>query len=214
MKAGKLLILILGLGMATTILANHPMKSTGLLLRGSYWHTEDEAMHVSVISHNFNNQVDVGRFGGSLTLFSRTGEQSFFEISIGSVSRVKQKSEWFGNENTRVHAISPILMGIRYNLFSADNPSMMQPYLACGGGPYWLHDIQVSSHWMDESVTDIESEVLKGAYVGGGLYLSLTKTFVLNMDMRYHFIDLDPDHEYSGLEFSMGFGFMWGNYNN
>ncbi len=212
MKANKTIILILGLTLASTVFASRPMKSTGILFRGSYWHTDDEAMHVSVISRHFNNQVDVGRFGGSLTLFSRIGQQSFVEISIGSVSRVKQKSEWFGNENVRVHAISPILMGFRYNILNPHNPSTLQPYVACGGGPYWLHDIYTSSNWTGESITDVTSEVFKGAYLGGGAYLALSSRFVLNADMRYHFVDLDPDHEYSGLEFSMGFGFLWGNY--
>lgn len=96
--------------------------------------------------------------------------------------------------------VIPINLGLRRDLLSLDNASAFAPYLAFGGGAYWVTNVRDGAPENEE----VMAKLHPGAYAGGGINFFLSRNFALNLDLRYHLVNLDPDNDVSGLE--MGFG--------
>ncbi len=186
-------------------------RSTGIGLRGSYWNMNNGPAQIIVTNHGGYNAVDVGNAGGWIYFFSRVDAQTFFEFSLGAVGSVKSETYDGFNDNVDVTAVTPVLLGLRHNLFSMYSQSALQPYLAYGAGPYWLHDINVHERFYGDEVL-VKSKIKPGAYAGGGVNFMLASWFGLNFDVKYHFIDFNVNHDYSGFDYGLGFSFMWGRY--
>jgi len=186
-------------------------RSTGIGLRGTYWNMNNGPAHVIVRNHDDFSAVDVGNGGGWIFLFSRIDEQTFFEFSLGAIGSVESVSHNDFRNNINVTAVTPVLLGFRHNLFSMRSRSALQPYIAYGAGPYWLHDIKVREDlYEDEAI--VKSKLKPGAYAGGGMNFMAASWFGLNFDVKYHFIDFNVNHDISGFEYGLGFCFMWGRY--
>jgi hypothetical protein len=166
---------------------------------------------IIVTNYGDYRAVDVGNGGGWIFFFSRVDQQTFFEFSLGAVGSVKSETHHDFGEDIDVTAITPVLLGFRHNLFSYYSQSALQPYIAYGAGPYWLHDITVRERFYgDEAI--VRSKIKPGAYAGGGMNFMMASWFGLNFDVKYHFIDFNVNHDYSGFEYGLGFSFMWGRY--
>lgn len=186
-------------------------RSTGIGLRGTYWNMNNGPAHVIVTNHDDFSGVDVGNGGGWIFLFSRIDEQTFFEFSLGAVGSVETLAHDGFHDDVNVTAVTPVLLGFRHNLFSLRSRSALQPYIAYGAGPYWLHDIKVREDFYgDEAI--VKSKLKPGAYAGGGMNFMAASWFGLNFDVKYHFIDFNVNHDLSGFEYGLGFCFMWGRY--
>lgn len=83
--------------------------------------------------------------------------------------------------------------------------SFARPYLTAGIGYYQGFDIT----WNEHTVTDVYVENTVGVYPGVGLDLMLSRHFIFNVDLRYHFVDFaDPLNDvtdYSGMNVIAGF---------
>ncbi len=215
MKRHVIALLVVALArlgiLSTACLAQMPARTTGIGLRGSYWNMNNGPAQISVTNLGHYTAVEVGNAGGWLYFFSRVDDRTFFEFSLGAVGNVKSETHNDFGEDVDATAVTPVLLGFRHNLFSLYSQSALQPYLAYGAGPYWLHDITVRDRFFDEEVV-VKSKVKPGAYAGGGINFMMTSWFGLNFDMKYHFIDFNVNHDYSGFEYGLGFSFMWGRY--
>lgn len=186
-------------------------RSTGIGLRGTYWNMNNGPAHVIVTDHDDYSAIDVGNGGGWIFFFSRVDEQTFFEFSLGVVGSVTSESHHDFGEDIDITAVTPVVLGFRHNLFSMRSQSALQPYIAYGAGPYWLHDIKVRDGiYTDEAL--VTSRLKPGGYAGGGMNFMMASWFGLNFDVKYHFIDFNVNHDYSGFEYGLGFSFMWGKY--
>jgi len=186
-------------------------RSTGIGLRGTYWNMNNGPAHIIVTDRDDYSAVDVGNGGGWIFLFSRLDEQTFFEFSLGAIGNVESVSREGVRENVDITAVTPVLLGFRHNLFSIYSRSALQPYLAYGAGPYWLHDIKVrEDRYEDEAI--VKSKLKPGAYAGGGMNFMAASWFGLNFDVKYHFVDFNVNHDISGFEYGLGFCFMWGRF--
>ena len=186
-------------------------RSTGIGLRGTYWNMNNGPAHVIVRNHDDFSAVDVGNGGGWIFLFSRIDEQTFFEFSLGAIGSVESVSHNDFSNDINVTAVTPVLLGFRHNLFSMRSRNALQPYIAYGAGPYWLHDIKVREDFYEDEAI-VKSRLKPGAYAGGGMNFMATSWFGLNFDVKYHFIDFNVNHDISGFEYGLGFCFMWGRY--
>jgi outer membrane protein W len=133
------------------------------------------------------------------------------EFSLGGVGRAETRELHYYGEDVEVDAVASALIGLRHDLFSIRNPGAMQPYLAFGGGPYWINEILVEDRafGLDEEVT-VKSKPKPGAYAGAGLNFMLSNWFGINFDVKYHFVDLNVNHDYSGWEYGFGVLVAWG----
>ncbi|MBN1155912.1 hypothetical protein JXB12_13420 [candidate division KSB1 bacterium] len=190
---------------------NRLLRSTGIGIRGSYWNPSHEMVHIKV--SNFGNEVllNTGGCGGWLLLYSRVGERTLIEFGLGGIGQVEERTESFFETESDIFAITPILMGLRYEIIADNYHGSMSPYICFGGGPYWFSEIHATEKWLEEEVT-IDTKFNRGGYLGGGFMLMLNSWFAINADLRYHFIDFNVNHRYSGYEFGLGINLMWGTY--
>jgi len=184
-------------------------RSTGLGMRVSFWNITGRSTQLSVRNEVGQATVDLGGAGAWLTFFSRAYQDWFFELHFGAVSGVRTGTSRFVANDVEIEAIVPLLFGLRYDIFAPRLHGSFQPYLSAGGGPYWATELKVSTG-IGGSEETIYSNAEYGGYLGGGLYMALASWFAFNFDLKYHFVDLRPDKDYSGLEFGMGLTLMWG----
>jgi len=215
MKGVAILAGLMILSSASLVWSIEP-KSTGIGFRGTYWKMTDNPELVSVSNHFGNTSVSVGSGGGWLYLFSRVNDYMFFELSLGAIGNVEETTTDYYNyyesdQNVDVFAVTPILLGLRYELLSAENQSGLRPYISLGGGPYWISTVNVTQSAFYEEVT-VLTEFNRGGYAGGGANFMLTNWLGVNIDMKYHFIDFNKNNKYSGYEWGFGFCVMWGDY--
>jgi len=128
---------------------------------------------------------------------------------LGAVAGIHQEHADYEVKNIEATAILPFLLGARYDIFSPRLPSSIQPYLSLGTGPYWISSVRNENPFA-ESMQTIESKMEYGAYAGGGTNILIASWLALNFDLKYHFVDFQFERGYSGLEFGMGFSFIWG----
>jgi hypothetical protein len=112
-------------------------------------------------------------------------------------------------DNVEVSAVIPFLFGLRYDVLSNRHANSFQPYIIGGIGPYWSTAFNVRNEVTGETVNG-EADLQAGGYAGGGVHFVPTSWVTLNFDLRYHFVGFQRKREPSGLEFALGFGFMWG----
>ncbi len=53
---------------------------------------------------------------------------------------------------------------------------------------------------------------MPGIYCAAGFDFMILSWLGLNMDMRYHMVNMDPDHHNSGMEMGCGLLFRWGRF--
>ena len=133
--------------------------------------------------------------------------------SIGFLDADVKTSLGNGGTLTESAGVVPILLGLRYYPTALAPSSGMRPYLAGAVGPY------VGYHNRDRVgfgvVTDHRSETAAGAYAGAGIDWFVNHIFKIGLNGGYHFVT-DFDHpigteeNYSGAEFSLTIGFLFG----
>ncbi|MBN2104371.1 hypothetical protein JW835_10065 [bacterium] len=189
---------------------SHFQDRAGIAFRGGYWHQQGEDDMIRVNSQEIaTSQVNVDGVGGFLTFFSGSGERGHITFTLGSIVHVHVVEEGLFSEQVDVQVISPVLFGYAYSLISDRNTSPFLPYVSAGGGPYVIthvHKIQYSL--MDDEVT-VNNRIKAGAFVGAGNYFLLTDWLAFHVEMRYHFINFNPENNLSGFEIGMGLAFSW-----
>lgn len=200
-----LLVLIPMLGFAQNL------KSTGIGLRGSYYKMSNGATDITVLNHGEYTSAHVDGGGGWLYFYSRINPNLFIEFSLGAVGQVNEETSAFYETEADVNAMTPVLLGLRHELFSPNNQSGLRPYLSLGGGPYWITNVIVREGGLDEEVT-VRTSQLRGGYLGGGFDFRLFDWLALNFDVKHHFIDFNKNHEMSGLDYGFGITIMWGSF--
>lgn len=196
-----------------TSMANN--RKAGIGFRGTHWKmsASSDMVHVTAQPHQAN--VDLGNGGGYLYFFSRINDNTFMELTLGAVGKVKTHNEYFWGEEVDVNAVTPVLLGFRHDLMSYDTNSSLLPYFTLGVGPYWLNDIYVKDDYFGvEEEVQIKTTAKIGGYAGGGVNFMFTDWFGLNFDARYHFINFNVNNANSGWEYGLGFFFTWGKYKN
>jgi len=206
-------ICIIMMSLNTMATAQVRPRSAGIGFRGTYFRMNHSKPEITVATKYGASEVNVGGGGGWIYFFSRIDNNSIMEFSLGAVGKAETVSNNIEGDEVDVEAMASILFGIRHELFSAYNYNAMRPYIAFGAGPYWLCDISVENdHWGQEEEVIVSSTLKPGGYAGGGLNFMLTSWFGLNFDVKYHFVNFNVNHDYSGWEYGIGFMFAWGDY--
>lgn len=196
---------------SVNLFAQREVKSTGIGVRGTYWKMTDDPTRISVSNYGDHTAVSTGSGGGYFYLLSRMNYNTLLELSIGAVGKVEGESHYDAYNDVDVSAITPILLGVRFELLPPESQNSLKPYLSLGGGPYWLSKIN-ATEGINEAEVMVDTRLRSGGYLGGGANFLLTDWFALNFDMRYHFIDFNVKHVNSGFEYGIGVSLMWGTY--
>lgn len=187
-------------------------RSSGITFRGTFWDVNDDEALIAIRNDWDHNEVGTGHAGGWLCFFSRVSDRAFVELHLGAMGRVGINEYITSGDEVDVSGLTPILLGMRYNVLQVSNSSALQPYVAAGGGSYLLNRVRVFDSYISDSEVTIHSKMFMGFFVGGGIYFHLASWFALNWDMKLHCINFDPNHDFSGLEVGFGFSFLWGRY--
>ncbi len=210
MKAVIFLIVSL-LIFSVNLFAQREVKSTGIGLRVSHWSMSNHGTRIMVTDYGERTSVQTGSGGMYFYLLSRMNQFTLFELSLGAVGNVEEETYHYNNSTVDVFAVTPILLGLRLELISPENQSALHPYLSLGGGPYWFSNVAVREDMYEDEV-QIETNLKSGGYAGGGANFLLSDWLAVNIDMKYHFINFNRNHEYSGFELGLGLSFMWGRF--
>ena len=193
--------------------AHSELISTGIGFRGSFYNPSAQPSGVRFSRHLGYAINSAVKAGGCLYVFSRIGESTLLEFSIGTIASIEQEVSFIASQKVDVFNLTPILVGIRYDFLQNQNRSILQPYLSGGLGAYVLSDVNlVQKIWYEE--VEVSTSVKPGLFVGGGINIQIGSWTALNFDGKYHFVNINPNFEYSGFEFGIGFNFSWGSYNH
>lgn len=199
---------MIGVSSASILHSQSVYPNSGCVLRGTFWNIRGGDGLLSVSGDG--EDVRVGPVGARITLFSRINDRRFWETGFGMLAKVDHRED-LSDEWLDVRALFPLLMGFRYPLLPLRNHGAQRPYVTAGGGPYFLLDVHERERVFTEDL-NTDTATWLGLYAGCGISYRLATWFALNFDCTYHIIGLDPKNDYSGPEFGLGFGFLWGRY--
>ena len=208
----SIFIVLLIFGFNLLAEAGVKVRSAGIGFRGSYWKSNMSQSDFFIRNNQFSSEVNVGGGGGWIYFFSRIDNEWIFEFSLGAIGEADVKESHYQGDDVKVDGIIPVLFGLKHELFSVRSQSALRPYIAFGGGPYWLSDIHVKEEYFGEDEVNIKSKLKPGGYGGAGMNFMFSSWFGLNFDAKYHFVDFNVNHDYSGWEYGFGFFFTWGRY--
>jgi hypothetical protein len=108
-----------------------------------------------------------------------------------------------------------IPMGVHWNPFTSKHPSSgFKPFVAVTIGPVFGDTTGrfVSS---DMAVSGVSTQTTVGGHVGGGVDFHVGRPFAFGVNVGYNWMasfsrPVGPRDNYSGAEFGVGFGFLWG----
>jgi hypothetical protein len=203
-----LAVLVMG-ALSSAVQAESNLKSKGIGFRWGFWNQGNRGTLVTYIRQDGREFVETGGLGGWIYFISRAGDDWLLEFSLGAFAQVREQTLDNFNDDLDVNVTIPILLGLRRDLLAVDNSSALRPYISFGGGPYWLTHVKEQNDFRTEEVV---STMKGGVYFGGGMNFFISKSFAIDFDVKYHAVDLDFDHEISGLEIGVGFSIMWGDY--
>ncbi len=197
--------------LSPNLFAQLEKKSTGIGLRWGFWNMGNQTNIMTYYEQNGTEYFETGGLGGWLYFFSRTSDKWVFEFSVGGFGRVEGETYNHNGDDVDVTAVIPILLGVQRDFISIKNSSALRPYISFGGGPYWITNVKERDAYSTEEVI---STMKPGVYAGGGMNFFLSNSFAVNFDLKYHVVDLDWDHDVTGLEMGLGFSILWGQYKN
>ncbi len=182
-------------------------RKNGIGFRPSFWKTNRSEALISVSG----SRVELGGAGTWFTFFSRFNNDWFYEFQFGAFASVVAKRVSDSViEDEDVTLIIPFLLGARYDFWATRNQSALQPYFSFGAGPYWITNVDRPGTDVGTFTGTVDSGMMTGGYLGGGLNIALTSWLAFNFDLKYHFVDWDRSADYSGINFGAGVNFMWG----
>jgi len=178
-------------------------KRHSIDLKAAYW--DNAKSEASVKSNGYTVEADTGGLSGKIAYNYHFSDEFALNVSAG-VLQSKAKVTGLSIESS---TIIPVLLGVKYYLikFSAESP--VKPYLL--GAPGILIGTESS---VAQISINAHTETTFMIYVGAGVDFILGSLVKLTADAGY---DLMTDFSesiagrknYSGLEFSIGLGFMF-----
>jgi hypothetical protein len=197
--------------LTTQLLAQGVTRSNGIGFRVNFWNITNRPTTIKLRSGEYNPNLDISGAGGTLYFFTRIHNNLFFDLNFEAVASVQTIPGSENNDSSYVNVVLPILFGLHYDVLPSHLSSSVQPYVSLGMGPYWVQKGQGNFASDNTDVEgSLEGEFLYGGYIGLGTNILFTDWLALNMDLKYHMVDFDPDQKYSGLDFGLGLNFMWG----
>ena len=209
----------------------HPRS--GIRFSFGVWDMPDGELGITVHHSDLDDNerltdVYVSGLSGALSISHMIGQRFAWELSMGGFSdsesetlnrkiELRHRGEYYETIFSTTHSVvvSYIMVGlVYYPLYELeraelgildDLPSFLRPYLTAGIGPYLGWEVR----WDEDNITDANFATAMGAYPGVGLDLLLSRHFIFNIDLRYHFVEfsepLKNTTDYSGPNVVAGF---------
>jgi hypothetical protein len=228
MKRYIIITSILVFLLATGVMANDYPKSNIRFNLGG-WGTSNSnfgirADHRDVGNNERVTDVELSGLSAGFALSHMVDQRFAWEVSLGGLSDSEIKTRYkdyddyyYETTYSKVHSVSVSYMaaGLLYyplselshfeeNTYHRVN-SVIRPYVSAGLGYYF--GVDVTSN--EDDVTDADFDTTEGGFVGVGLDLVMSRHFLFNVDLRYHFVEFDAllngESDYSGTNILAGF---------
>jgi len=182
-------------------------RSSGIGVRMSFWKPHNIGTDVNVGYSGVRTTVGNGE-GGYLYYFTRLKENWYLETMFGGTGTVLFTNIGSLGTYTSEMSVVPLLFGARNDFLSLEHGSIFQPYWSFGGGIHWISKVKSSTVQGVEA--NVGSDAQFGIYGGTGINALISSRFAINADIKYHLLEFNPSKEYSGMEYSFGLTYMWG----
>jgi len=182
-------------------------RSSGIGVRMSFWRPHNIGTNVNVGYSAVRTTVGNGE-GGYLYYFTRLKENWYLETMFGGTGTVEFTNIGSLGTYTSKMSVIPLLFGARNDFLSLEHGSIFQPYWSFGGGIHWISNVRTNIVQGVEA--NVGSDAQFGIYGGTGINALISSRFAINADIKYHLLEFNPSKEYSGMEYSFGLTYMWG----
>lgn len=192
---------IIGILFLSTSAMSYEYPRSSIRFNFGVWDITDDQAGISVYHNDVLTEVEVLGISGAIS-FSHMVSTSFaWEFSLGGFSNfeaagVEKRSynyETFYFDSRSV-SVSYALVGLIY--YPLNDPdrnesgpggflSFLRPYFTAGMGPYFGYD----AWWDEDDIIDSNFVTTMGVYPGMGFDLFMSKNFIFNIDVRYHFVE-------------------------
>jgi hypothetical protein len=222
-------LLIAGLFCSNTDALSYDQPKSSIRINFGGWDVPNSDFGISV-DHSYldDNErltdVWISGLSAGFSFSHMVSRRLAWEVSMGGLSDnkietlgVSYRDDYYETiySNTRSVSVSYLALGLAYyplseldhtesNIFG-DLGSFARPYLTAGIGSYFGWDV-IS---FEDDITDADLTTTAGAYTGAGIDLMLSRHFVFNVDVRYHFLEFNEPlrgiTDYSGTNVLAGF---------
>lgn len=216
MKSTNLIFLTFTIMVIASLSANHLQaqalsRSSGMGLRLGFHIPENNFLTFNVSGYSEDAQLKLDEFGAWAFYYSRLNKNWFVDLHLGVLFTDQKYYDFQGNTFIDPSPIIPLLVGLRYEIFTSKLPGNMQPYLAIGIGPYWLPSLNVRDRSSKVKLQK-ESAVDLGAYLGIGANIQVNDWLILNVDLKNHYYNFENRNveDLNAVELGLGATFTWG----
>jgi hypothetical protein len=222
-------LLVVGLLWLNTDALSYDHPDSNIRINFGGWDTPDSefGIHVDHSYPGYNERLTDVWISGLSAGFSfshMVGGRFAWELSMGGLSDskiealdVNYRDDYYDTIylDTRSVSVSYLTAGLIYyplseldhvesNVLGGLN-SFARPYLTAGIGPYFGLDVRSA----EDYITEADFATATGGYTGAGMDLLLSRHFLFNVDVRYHFVEfgepLKGITDYSGANVLAGF---------
>jgi hypothetical protein len=232
-----LLSLIVGIMVLNSDVLPYERPRSGIRFNLGIWDIPNGEPGITIHHNDLDSDrrltdVYVSGLSGAFSISHMVGRRFAWEFSMGGFSdsesetlsrevELRYRGEHYETIYSNTHSVFvyytmvglmyyPLyeLEGLGLNVLR-DLRRILRPYLTAGIGPYFGWDVR----WNEDTVTDVNFATAVGAYPGVGLDLLLSKHFIFNMDLRYHFVEFNEPlkgaTDYSGPNVVAGFKILF-----
>ena len=210
----KYLLCLVLIGQSSFAADSFDTRSSGISMRCGMWGAgETHTTSVAVSAWDADTRVQTGKYGGTLSFYNRVAPDWMVSLSIAGSGRADvTSSAWHGSE-VAVSGHSSLLIGVQFFPLMGATVGNLKPYVSFEAGPYWLTECQVEENiWGVNTVVETTTILKPGMAGGGGMYYMMATWFGMEMNLKYHAINVDFSHPESGWEFGIGAAFFWGTF--
>lgn len=226
-----------GIMALNTFALSHDYPYSSIRFNFGVWDTADNDLGITVHHTDLSvnerlTEVEVSGMSASFAFSRMVGDRFAWELSMGGFSDsestilrersvVRYRGDYYETvySDSSTVSVAYMMVGLIYYPFYeldrvefhvlGDLDTFIRPYLAAGIGPYFGWDVR----WDEDDITDANFSSAMGAYPGVGIDVLLSRHFVFNFDLRYHFVEfpepLKDATDYSGLNVVAGFKVMF-----
>lgn len=184
-----------------------------IALKFAFWHQTSADQIITTTG--VRTTAKSGGFVGALTYSYWLQEKLAFDLSIGILGAEATSSVSNFGVSQRTNAVVPILLGLRYYFPKSTLDSSVRPFVAAAVGPYIGYEAknEVGGDILVSQGTHSETSI--GFRIGGGINFVLSRAFMLTTSFGYHVMTdfanpIGGRRNYSGPDFSLGIGFVFG----
>jgi outer membrane protein W len=202
-----LVLLLISLSYAQSLEKRHQIG-----LRLGMW-SQVTSVRTEISTEGVSTSVGGSGFLGELMYGNWLQEDLALDISIGSMATDVETQSGVSGVSSETDVIGRIHLGLKYYPFRSTLNSSTRPFVGAGVGP--VIGTQTKQEVGRVVVTESRTEAAIGGQIGVGVDFVLGRHFMIGLAAYYNLMTdfkepIGGSENYSGPEFCIGFGYLFG----